>query len=156
MALPPRLFPGDEELGKKYDDHQPGSKGSLGAIWQHRRLGHGPHRRTLKRLALGALAFITVFYFFRNMPTDMENPRVRPHYDHSSRDTTSGIVTRPPPVKHGSAPQSVHDETAVASRHYFNGPIRFHQLASTLREVSRAKGSDSMNRNIASFVLLTF
>lgn len=151
MALPPRLFTGDEELGKKDDDHKPGRKSSLSAVWQQRRLSHGPHRRTLKRIALGALALIVVYYFFKNMPTDLENPRIRPHYDHSPQETTQGTGSKPAtPANQGSMPKPGHEETTAVSPHYFNGPIKFYQLASTLHAVSRTKGSDLINRNVVS------
>lgn len=34
-----------------------------------------------------------------------------------------------------------------ASPHYFNGPIKFHQLASTLRAFSKMKGAE-LDRNV--------
>lgn len=149
MALPPRLFAGDEELGKKNDDHKPGKKSSLGIAWQQRRLSHGPLRRTVKRVALGALALIAVYYFFKNMPTDLENPRPRPHYDHRIQETKPGTGSKPPPsINQDSIPKPGHEETTTVSPHYFNGPIKFYQLATTLHAVSRTKGSELINRNV--------
>src|SRR3954447_23475400 len=101
MPLPPRLFPGDEELGKRDDDHKPGKKSNLGIPWQHRRLSQGPHRRTLKRAALGFIALVALYYFFKNMPTDLENPSHRPQYNHppeSSHQPSHAIGSRPPPI----------------------------------------------------------
>jgi hypothetical protein len=149
MPLPPRLFPGDEELGKRDDDHKPGKKSPLGIAWQHRRIPHGPHRRNMKRVALGLVVLIGLYYFFKNMPTDLENPRPRPHYDHNPAKFGPEAGSRSPPsANQGSVQDARVEETAEASQHYFNGPIKFYQLASTLRAVSKTRGSEPVNRNV--------
>ena len=149
MPLPPRLFPGDEELGKRDDDHKPGKKSPLGMAWQHRRIPHGPHRRNVKRVALGVVLLIGLYYFFKNMPTDLENPRSRPHYDHNPARSDPGAGSRPaPPAQQGPIQKARVEEMAEASQHYFNGPIKFYQLASTLRAVSNTRGSEPVNRNV--------
>jgi hypothetical protein len=145
----PRLFPGDEELGKKDDDHKRGSKTPIGLVWHHRRIPHGPHRRTLKRLALGILAFIVLYYFFKNMPTDLENPRQRPNYGFPS-----GPNAPPPkssPVRQDSGAKTSYEGTAESVAHDFNGPIKFYHLASTLHAVSKTRGSDPINHNVVSW-----
>lgn len=144
MPLPPRLFPGDEELGKRDDDHRPGGKKNpLGLAWQHRRMGvsHGPHKRTLKRIALGILALIALYYFFKNMPTDLENPSNRPHYIPNTGSAPP--AKRPHPVP-GSKP-SKEDAPVL---HDFNGPIKFYQLAHTLHSVYQTGGSALVNSNV--------
>lgn len=151
MPLPPRLFPGDEELGKRDDDHKPGTKSPLGIAWQHRRIPHGPHRRNLKRVALGLVALICLYFFFKNMPTDLENPRPRPHYDHNGPESGSA-AGRPPPATQGSMQKPGLEESADTSLHHFNGPIKFYQLASTLHAVSKTKGSELVNRNVVCFL----
>jgi hypothetical protein len=151
MPLPPRLFPGDEELGKRDDDHKPGSgKSPLGIAWQHRRMPHGPHRRIVKRTAVGLVALICLYYFFKNMPTDLENPTPRPNFDHPG--SGPGVVLRPPPASQGFMQKPGLEETAKSSLHYFNGPIKFYQLASTLHAVSKTKGSELVNRNVVRFL----
>ncbi|TVY42731.1 hypothetical protein LOCC1_G004104 [Lachnellula occidentalis] len=153
LPLPPRLFPGDEELGKRDDDHKPGMglKTPLGMFWQHRRLSHGPQRRNFKRIALGVLAFIALYYFFKKMPTDLENPRQRPSY---SRPGTAPApvtdYTNPkalPPTGQGSGSKTV-TQAPEESLHSFNGPIKFYQLASSLHAVSNTKGADLINQNV--------
>lgn len=146
MPLPQRLFPGDEELGKKDDDHKKGGRSPLGLAWQHRRM-HAPHRRTLKRLALGLLGLITIYYFFKNMPTDLENPRSRPHYGPPSGPNA------PPPrsaANQGSTGNSGRGAKEPVL-HDFNGPIKFYHLASTLHAVSKTRGSEPVNHNVVSF-----
>ena len=157
MPLPPRLFHGDEELGKKDDDHKPGTKGPLDRVWQQRRLLQGPHRRTIRRVGLGILALIGLYYFFKNMPTDLTNPRPRPNYDHPAGPAAPISGSRaPPPVNQVPTPKPVEEEAAVKSQHYFNGPIKFYQLASTLHAVSRTKGSELINQNVVCSMLISF
>jgi hypothetical protein len=149
MPHPPRLFAGDIELGKRDDDHRPGKRSPLGMLWSQRRLALGPHRRTMKRVALGALALIALYYFFKNMPTDLENPGIRPQYDHATQQVGVGL-NYPPSTHPGSKPKQSQEDITEASPHYFNGPIKFYHLASTLHAVSRTKGSELVNRNVVS------
>ncbi|KAG0652963.1 hypothetical protein D0Z07_0477 [Hyphodiscus hymeniophilus] len=146
MPLPPRLFPGDEELGKKDDDHKPGARTPLGISWQHRRIAYGPHKRNLKRAALGLVVLIFLYYFFKNMPTDLENPRPRLRYDQSAGSGSAARSGTTP--AQGSNQKAGLEEVADISQHYFNGPIKFYQLATTLHAASRTKGSESVNQNI--------
>jgi hypothetical protein len=143
MPPPPRLFPGDVELGKRDDDHKPGAKSPLGLAWQRRRMPHGPHRRHWRRIAMGLLALVALYYFFKNMPTDLENPRQRPNYAAPTGQTT------PPPrtITQNSNPRA-SQEMAEEPRHDFNGPIKFFHLAATLHAVSKMRGSDLINENV--------
>jgi hypothetical protein len=150
MPLPPRLFPGDEELGKRDDDHRPGKRVSMGNTWAQRRLAHGPHRRTMKRVALGIIALIAVYYFFKNMPTDLENPKLRPNYSHTPQEQPQGTGPKPPPSTNQDSSHITDDEKTT--EHYFNGPIKFYQLAKTLHAMSRTHGSELINRNVVSFL----
>jgi hypothetical protein len=146
MPLPPRLFPGDEELGKKDDDHKPGVNSPLRISWRQWRLSHGPHRRNMKRVALGLVILTCIYYIFKNMPTHLENPRPQPAYDHTSGQTRLAAGSWSlPPASQGSV--RVHEEITEAEQHYFNGPINFYQLSSTLRAVSKTRGSELVNQN---------
>lgn len=148
MPLPPRLFPEDEELGKRDDDHKRRAKSPMGLAWQHRRLSHGPHRRTLKRLTLGILGLIAFYYFFKNMPTDLENPRPRPNYGPPSGPNAP--PPKPPLVNQDSTSKSGYGGTTESVAHDFNGPIKFYHLASTLHAVSKMRGSELINQNVVS------
>jgi len=145
MPLPPRIFPGDVELGKRDDDHRPGSKSGvgLGIAWQHRQMPHRPHRRTLKKIALGVLALIGLYYFFKNMPTDLESPRQRPSYGPPSSPNPRPLY---PPKD--NAPKAGPKESTEVPLHDFNGPIKFYHLASSLHAVSRTRGSELNNNNV--------
>jgi hypothetical protein len=148
MPLPPRLFSGDEELGKRDDDHRPGRKRSLGMNWQQRQASWGPHRRTIRRIALAIVALLALYYFFRNMPTDLENPRPRPHYDHSgSQRYPTQSSNQPAPVNQGSS-MGNQIEGQTEPQHDFNGPIKFYNLAASLQTGGRHKGSETSNRNV--------
>jgi len=157
MPLPPRLFPGDEELGKRDDDHKPGTKNTLGHVWRQRRLPHGPPRRSMKRAALVVLALVALFYFFKNMPTDLRNPRPRPYYgDPPGKSSAIAGSRRPPSVSEGATPSHGHEETAEKPQHDYNGPIKFYQLASSLHAFAKSKGPERINRNVVSSGRLLF
>jgi len=151
MPLPPRIFPGDVELGKRDDDHRPGSKSGvgLGIAWQHRQMPHRPHRRTLKKIALGVLALIGLYYFFKNMPTDLESPRQRPSYGPPSSPNPRPLY---PPKD--NAPKAGPKESTEVPLHDFNGPIKFYHLASSLHAVSRTRGSELNNNNVVCCIWL--
>lgn len=150
MPLPPRLFHGDVELGKRDDDHQPGSKMPLGLAWKHRR----PHvqRRSIKKIIIGLLVGIGLYYFYKNMPTDLQNPRQRPHYGgvpaQAGSKGTSGSKASSPQLNPNRVSKTNDDESDEVVGHDFNGPIRFYQLAGTLHAMSKVKGSDPLNNNV--------
>lgn len=158
MPLPPRLFAGDEELGKKNDDHKPGMgvRSPLGIAWQQRRLPRGSQRRNMKRVALGLIVLICLYYFFKNMPSDLENPRPRPRYDHNPDQVGPAQGSRPPAANQGSVQKPGNEQKVEVSQHYFNGPIKFYQLASTLHAVSKTKGAELVNRNVVCFLESSF
>ena len=143
MAPPQRLFPGDAELAKRDDDHRPAGRKSLGIAWQHRRIPHGPRRRTLQRVAYGIAALIVLYYFFKNMPTDLENPRQRPNYG-----LPAGTVVPPSKPSAHSSTSMPGQAVAEVSVHDFNGPIKFLHLAASLRAVSKTRGGELINDNV--------
>ena len=158
-TMAPRLFVGDEELGKKDDEYRPGMKSplGLGAVWQQRRVSRLPPRRTIKRLGLGLLGIIVLYYFFYNMPTDLGPPRQRPNY-HTNSDPESHTV---PTKVADSKPQNVvkpgvskhsSGKEPKTMPHDFNGPIKFYRLAVSLHAVSNTRGSELINRNVVSDV----
>lgn len=148
MPLPLRPYPGDEELGKRDDDHKRGTRHPLGAPWQQRQLPHAPLRRTVKRMALAILAVVGLYYFFKNMPTDLTNPRPRPHYDHSGGQRPPVGGSAIPPPSQNPTPSLALDETAEQPQHYYNGPIKFYELAASLRMVTKKISSGVGNKNV--------
>lgn len=149
MPPAPQLFPRDEELGKRDDDHRPGRRGSRGAIWQQRQLPRGPYRRTMKRIVVLALALIGLYFFFKNMPTDLKNPTARPRFDHSGGRYSQSDNSRPlPPTTQDPIPKNGREASTQVSSHSFNGPIKFYELAVSLREASKKIGLGMTNRNV--------
>src|ERR1700728_4542937 len=131
----PRLFPGDVELGKRDDDHKPGSKRPLAATWFHHRICW---RRSYKKIAWGLVLLVGLYYFFQNMPTDLGPRTSRPNYDHTSatrgNNRWSNSQTGKSKETGGSTPSEMTDldETAARTKHWFNGPIKFYDLSSSL------------------------
>jgi hypothetical protein len=78
MPLPPRLFPGDLELAKRDDDHKHGSKSAFPLVRTYLRL---PVRRNAKRTLIGLVVLIGLYYFFKNLLPELENPTL-PHYNY--------------------------------------------------------------------------
>lgn len=147
MPLPPRLFHGDVELGKRDDDHKPGSNVPLGLAWKHRK----PHvqRRSIKKIILCLLVGIGIYYFYKNMPTDLQNPRQRPHYTQTGAAPAKAGPKAPSSQPNPNYVSKTKDgESAEITGHDYNGPIRFYQLATTLHAMSRVKGSDPVNNNV--------
>lgn len=144
MPPPPRIFAGDVELGKRDDDHRPGTTSSFRMAWQHRQVPNGLPRRTVKRIAIALLALVALYYFFRNMPTDLHNPRPRPSYDHSGPPRPPKPPMGPPkpspPASKGDAPSNEREKHTEQSQHYFNGPIKFYELATSLTTTGRYRG----------------
>ncbi|KAI9649532.1 hypothetical protein NHQ30_002112 [Ciborinia camelliae] len=152
MPPPPRLFHGDVELGKRDDDHKPGSNTPLGLAWKHRR----PHvqRRSIKKIIIGLLVGIGLYYFYKNMPTDLQNPRQRPNYIQSEgalaqagSKGTSGSKAQSSHLNSNQVSKTNDDESTKIPGD-FNGPIKFYQLASTLHAMSKVRGSDPINNNV--------
>jgi hypothetical protein len=148
MPLPQRLFPSDDTWAKRDDDYQGKvARSPLGMAWQHRRMPSGPFRKQMKRVALGVVVLICLYYLFKNMPTDFEQPRSQPF---------PAAGSKPPPVFHGSTQNPAAVEPAETSQHYFNGPIKFYQLASTLRAASNTQKSEAVNRNVVRFMEISY
>lgn len=82
MAPVTRLFPGDAEAAKRDDDHVPGSSSSIRLAWQHRRRLIRRPRWQRVLLFLGLL--VAIYYFIKNIPTDLRPPRQRPSYSDQS------------------------------------------------------------------------
>lgn len=138
MPLPsrPRILLGDEELGKRDDDHKPGGRGPLAAVWSASRAHAG--RKTMKRLAMGLAALVFFYYFFKNMPTDLEPQTGRPHYQ-SVEYAGNSRPSKPP----GLTPEE--HEASEERQHYFNGAIKFYSLAATLNKITNARSPNNNN-----------
>ncbi|KAG9229149.1 hypothetical protein BJ875DRAFT_475684 [Amylocarpus encephaloides] len=147
----PRIFVGDEELGKRDDEYRPGKKSplGLGIVWQQRRSPHMPLRRNVKRISLGILALISLYYFFYNMPTDLQQPRQRPNYHPAPPQSDKRpVLDTNTPKKSASVGKPGTKEEIETPAHDFSGPIKFYELAASLYAVAGTSGSELINRNV--------
>lgn len=121
MPLLKRLFADDEELGKKDDDHRPNEDTMISSTFRALRL-----RR--KRIWIGIVALCLVYLFVKYIPTDV--PPVSKRID-TRFGTSVGHGESPTPGD--SAPLGPPPGISKpATEHYFDGPIKFYNLASTL------------------------
>lgn len=133
MALP-MFRRDDEELGKKDDEYRAGSRSQS---WKQRRqLSHIPSpRRSLKRIAVVLLAIVALFYFFGRTLSGGEGD-----------DTSRGKV-----LQSSSLATSTRSATAAPTgpvEKNFNGPIKFYDLAPTLRAAESLSGTSIYNQNV--------
>ena len=155
MARQPRIFVGDEELGKRDDDHKPGSKRHLAVEWPEWLSRRLITRRNLKRILLGVALVVGLYYFFKNMPTDLGPRTPRPNYGiprAGGRNRSSSMK----PVKGTNTPASDKIQTEPAEsngaeteeKHWYNGPIKFYKLAESLHAIPSMTGQADVNRNV--------
>ena len=138
MPVPGRTFAGDEELGKKFDDHRPNGGGaSLSSSLPWR----APIRLRKRRVFTAILVSLLLYIFFKYIPTDL-GPRSTTLTPTNSR-SPAGFPT-PPTGK----PPHDDDQEAEAGKHYFSGPIRFYKLAPSLHAVLSTMGHRPSNRNV--------
>ncbi len=148
MPHPPRLFPGDVELGKRDDDHKPGSKRPLSATWPHHRVFW---RRSNRKIVVGLVLLVALYYFFKNMPTDLGPRTSRPDYDHKSAVQRPSRWPNSQAAKHGESGGSSQPGTADSNlaepetKHSFNGPIKFYELAATLVAIAKNTKSGGLD-----------
>lgn len=138
MPFTGRLFPGDEELGKKFDDRRSGDSGSHSSPllpWR------APFRFRKRRIVFALFVCFALYTFFKYLPTDL-TPRSRSRLP-VGRQPTAGLATAPT----GKPPRDVVQQEE-AGKHYFNGPIRFYKLASSLHSIVSTMGFRSINRNV--------
>lgn len=141
MPHPSRIFPSDEERGKRDDDLKP----ALTNSWR-------PLRWRRRRIAVGLVAVLLVYAFIHTFPTDLASnrpmhPRVQfgyvpPPYQPEKVETsrsTKGPTGPPPKDQDASHPEEDH---------YYWGPIRFYNLASSLHKVSRYRTRAQTSRNV--------
>lgn len=143
MSLLGSVFPSDKELGKKDDDHRPGTHGPLlPGLWNARKQVSGVRRRKIIYAVLGLFA---LFLFIKNIPTDLGpnslktdsriNPKVESLALPAQQDAPSGKPPRP-------------SDSATEDGHYYEGPVKFYKLAVTLHSVASLAGRFGRNRNI--------
>jgi hypothetical protein len=157
--MAPRLFVGDEELGKRDDEYRPRNKGSsgLGNLWQQKRVNHGPPRRSLKRVGMVLFGVFALYLFIHNIPTDLKAPRTRPSYTPNAAGKSPSPHPAPPAKSKPPKKSSVtgYSGTSMPRKeeevvpHDFSGPIKFYDLAVSLHAAAN-QGNAILNRNVVS------
>ena len=93
------------------------------------------------------IGVVLVYLFIHNLPPDL-----------GPIDERLGTPLRPGHVVHGAQelreptgppqPTEADDNEGDKGRHYYNGPIKFYRLATSLHGISRTQGSRLFNRNV--------
>lgn len=122
MSLQRRFIAGDEELGKKYDDHRGGGRSLMPTPTTTTFTWRGPRR---KRILLALLVFGILYVFFKNLPRDAVPATHRQGY----RPRPPGSPPYAPSAPNGPPPRS---DNSVETQRYFEGPIKYYHLASSI------------------------
>ena len=159
MPLPGRLFANDAELGKKDDDHRPSRSlnSPLPSLsWAAKKPLPRVRRRRIVALTI---LLIGLYFFFKNMPTDLLP--VSQRYDrrtpgqlvsglHYEVQQSLGSTVDDEPVEtppEGPPPKlDTKDEAKV--NHNYDGFVKFIPLMPSLQAYSRKMGYSSYNRNV--------
>lgn len=144
MSLLGRIFADDEELGKKDDDRKPGTRNLLPKWSARKPTSPTPWQRRKRTVVYGLIACISLYLFFKNMPTPDHPPVARrPQYDRSPRHS--------PPTSDRSFPSHEPPHPKIpseAEQHYYNQPIKFNDLAVSLRAAYSVWGYMEENKNV--------
>jgi len=143
MSFLGRMLAGDEELGKKNDDHRPPNGAVASTTWSIRKSAPAwRRRRTL--YGLGAILFI--YLFVLNIPTDLG-----PNVSRTGPQTYPGATQVKTLSKAADSPTKKPRRTpkpSDADEHYHDGPIKFYKLAASLHAVAKYGGQHDSNKNI--------
>lgn len=139
MNLPGRLFADDEELGKKDDDHRPNGKTRLSPL----RAWKSPRK---KRVLLAILGIAILYLFFKNLPQDLAPVSRRKELRFTKPPPSVAQPPPPPSPPKGAPPKTPRLKNN--DKHYFEGPIKFYNLAQSLHLVYGLMGHRIENRNV--------
>ncbi|KAK6434196.1 hypothetical protein LTR95_009625 [Oleoguttula sp. CCFEE 5521] len=126
-----RVLSKDEELGKRDDDFRPKRASPIGFV--------DPRRWRKRRVLLALLILGVLWLVLRSVPADLGTGAGRLVKD---RGSTTGEPT-------GAPPRGTEDEEdEERKKQYYNGPIKFFRLATSLHAISRTMGMRAVNRNV--------
>ena len=144
MPYHSRVLSKDEELGKRDDDFRPKRSHSATNVFNI--------LRWRKRRQFGLLAGIVLLYLFiANPPADLRRVDGQPYRQPAGLEHYAGASTpqssRNGPV--GAPPKLITDaEDEEGEKQYYDGPIKFYRLASSLHSITRTTGQRNNNRNV--------
>ncbi|KAK5121513.1 hypothetical protein LTR85_005346 [Meristemomyces frigidus] len=134
-----RVLSKDEELGKRDDDFKPKRSPTVSTLTQ-------PWRWRKRRMFTAIAVILLVYVFVHNIPTDL-----------GTVDQRMGMPLRPghfvdtpggPQAPTGAPPVPSVGRDGAAGQHYYDGPIKFYKLATSLHGIGRTMGARPQNRNI--------
>ncbi|OCK83699.1 hypothetical protein K432DRAFT_290584 [Lepidopterella palustris CBS 459.81] len=135
------IFPSDEELGKRDDDHKP-RRAPLSSILK------APLRWRKRRILLTLVGIYLLYVFIHNIATDsgkkmgrVPGSKITVPIGRTTLQTQTEPVGPPPGIK------SAKDEAAPPPQTY-NGQVRFYKLAVSLHGAATTLGWRHMNRNV--------
>ena len=140
MSFLERILSRSEELGKKYDDHRPRKEVALPSSWAPRRSMPGFRRR---RVIFAVVACLLIYLFIHNLPADFGSDLPNEGTRVSSRSSSSSV--RQPPPK--SRPPH-HHKPLEGEDQYYEGAIKFYNLAISLQGAVGLGGSSGVNKNV--------
>lgn len=147
MPIPGRIFAGDEEQGKKNDDHRPVNGTIPMPGWSWTRWKATPRvrrRRTIIAMALG----LFLYFFIRNIPTDL-GPISQKLDARIPGKTFTGIPLGVEVVPQSPSGQPPHGEDQLPSeKPYYNGQIMFYKLGASLHGIAQTMGYRENNKNV--------
>lgn len=137
-----RMFTGDEELGKKDDDHRPQSNSapSSSSTWSVRKTSPAFRKR---RMIYAICALLFIYVFVKNIPDDL-GPSPRDFNPQVNQGAKLPEGKADPPANKPKRPATPSE----AEEHYHDGPIKFYKLASSLHAVARLGGQHESNKNV--------
>ncbi|KAM0702096.1 hypothetical protein Q7P35_011006 [Cladosporium inversicolor] len=144
MPYHSRVLSKDEELGKRDDDFRPKRSHSAANVFNV--------LRWRKRRLFGLLAGIVLLYFFiANPPADLRRVDGQRYSQPAGLGQYDGASTTPLTRKEptGAPPRPITDEEdSEVEKQYYDGPIKFYRLASSLHSITRTMGQRNTNRNV--------
>ena len=143
MSFLGRIIAGDEELGKKDDDHRPLNGDAKSVPWSSRKPARGPRWR---RIIYGVCGVLFIYLFIQNIPTDLgpNNLRADSRVYQGTIDEKRALPPLGTPKQQPSRPPTPSE----AEEHYHNGPIKFYKLAASLHTVAKMGGQLQVNKNV--------
>jgi len=146
------MLTGDEELGKKDDDHRyKPARRSGWAIWNH------TFRWRRRRTLLVVVGLFVVYYYFFGGASDEYGEAIEGRSRYPMGRPITSVYEKPSAYKGGEdddeptgpPPGIHHPKHGEQAPHVYDGQIRFYRLASSLRASSSVtEGYEETNRNI--------
>lgn len=140
MRTQPTLgYARDEELGKRDDDFRPMKRTSTATSFMQ------PWKWRKRRLATVLAIAVVLYLFWTHLGANLGTIEQRV----ASASHVSGSQAIPSNEPSGAPPRTeVAEEDEQARKRYYNGPVRYYRLASSLQNIQKTLGIRVENRNV--------